>query len=224
MKTFTVIITAGGIGSRMGATIPKQFLEISGKPLLFHTLERFHKLDPSAEILLTLPLDWQSYWDELIQQHKFSVPHHVVNGGEHRYDSVRNAVMVAQGHFIAIHDGVRPFVSNETLQRCWEAVRESEAVIPVLNLKDSVREIREQRSQAVDRSLYRLVQTPQCFSKEILVQAYKIPFNPTLTDDATLVEQMGVEIQLVDGNEENIKITTPFDLLLAEEIAKNSGK
>jgi 2-C-methyl-D-erythritol 4-phosphate cytidylyltransferase len=219
MKTFTVIITAGGIGSRMGATIPKQFLEISGKPLLFHTLERFHKFDPSAEILLTLPLDWQSFWDELIQQHKFSVPHHVVNGGEQRYDSVRNAVVVAQGHFIAIHDGVRPFVSKETLQRCWDSVQKSNAVIPVLQVKDSIRSLDAGKSTAVERSLYRLVQTPQCFSKELLVQAYQIPYDSSITDDASLVEKTGKEIQLVEGNEENIKITTPLDLLLAEQIA-----
>jgi len=219
MKTFTVIITAGGIGSRMGTTIPKQFLEISGKPLLFHTLERFHKFDPSAEILLTLPLDWQSFWDELIQQHTFSVPHHVVNGGEERYDSVRNAVMVAKGHFIGIHDGVRPFVSNETLQRCWDTVQKSNAVIPVLQVKDSIRRLDAGKSTAVERSLYRLVQTPQCFSKELLVQAYQIPYDSSITDDASLIEKTGKEIQLVDGNEENIKITTPLDLLLAEQIA-----
>lgn len=218
MKTYSVIITAGGIGKRMGSDIPKQFLEINNKPVLMHTIERFHSFDPDAEIVLTLPLDWQSYWKELIEKFKFDIPHQIIEGGEERFHSVKNAIRYCSGDFIAIHDGVRPLVNFETLSRCWDLVKVTGAVIPVIPVKESLRKIDETGSVALVRSEYRLVQTPQCFSKEIIFDAYNQSYHSSFTDDASLVEMAGHNIALVDGNEENIKLTNPQDLKLAEII------
>lgn len=224
MKLVTVIITAGGIGTRMGANVPKQFLELAGKPVLFHTLEQFHGFDKQAELILTLPGEWLTFWEQLIQKYTFTIPHKVVEGGEHRFDSVRNALLVAKGEYVAVHDGVRPFVNFDTLERCWKNVQQGKAVVPVLAVKDSIREVNNEHSHAVDRSLYRLVQTPQCFEYSLLLKAYQTAFDGVSTDDASLVEKLGVNIHLVEGNEENFKITTPLDMILAEELARNSAK
>jgi 2-C-methyl-D-erythritol 4-phosphate cytidylyltransferase len=220
----SVIITAGGIGKRMGSDLPKQFLALSGKPVLVHTLELFFKYDPNIEIILTLPNDWQGYWETVIDKYYCRVPHIVVNGGEERYHSIQNALKKCSGSVIAVHDGVRPFVSFETLERCFSALNEHEAVIPVLKLKESLRQSSENSTNAVDRSNYRLVHTPQCFNADILRQAYEQAYHERVTDDACLVEELGYTIHLVESNEENIKLTTPFDFLIAETIIQKSKK
>lgn len=220
----SVIITAGGIGKRMGSELPKQFLVLGGKPVLVHTLELFFKYDPTIEIILTLPNEWRGYWETVIDKYYCRVPHIVVNGGEERYHSIQNALKRCSGNLIAVHDGVRPFVSFETLDRCFSALNQYGAVVPVLKLKESIRQTNENTSNAVNRSNYRLVHTPQCFHTAVLRQAYQQAYHDKVTDDACLVEELGYTIHLVESNEENIKLTTPFDFLIAETIIQKSTK
>ncbi len=220
----SVIITAGGIGKRMGSDLPKQFLVLGGKPVLVHTLELFFKYDPTIEIILTLPNEWRGYWETVIDKYYCRVPHIVVNGGEERYHSIQKALKRCSGTVIAVHDGVRPFVSFETLDRCFSALNEYEAVVPVLRLKESIRQTNENSTNAVDRSNYRLVHTPQCFHADVLLKAYEQAYHDKVTDDACLVEELGHTIHLVESNEENIKLTTPFDFLIAETIVQKSTK
>jgi 2-C-methyl-D-erythritol 4-phosphate cytidylyltransferase len=213
---FTVILTAGGIGKRMGGTLPKQFLTLNNKPILLHTLEKFHRFDPSIQLIITLPSDWKDYWQEILAEHQITIPHLVVDGGKERYHSIKNAIECCEGDFVAVHDGVRPLVSNETIKRCFDAVQQFGQVIPVIPLKESLRKMHNEHSQAVPRSSYVLVQTPQCFSKDAIIKAYNLPFHDKITDDASLIEEAGFSIHCVDGNEENIKITSQMDLLLAK--------
>lgn len=220
MKSFSVIITAGGIGSRMGAAIPKQFVEIAGTPMLMHTLESFYHYEPKAELILTLPAEWMNFWEKLVANHDFTVPHRVLPGGKERYDSIKNALEYCTRPYVMVHDGVRPFVNTETLDRCVAAVKTHPAVIPTIEIKDSLRQRTESTTHSVNRAEYIIVQTPQCFKTDLLKKAYKQDFHPGITDDASLVEQMGVAIYCVEGNERNIKITTPFDLLFAEILLK----
>lgn len=221
MSEFSIIITAGGIGKRMGTTLPKQFLEIGGKPILILTLEVFHAFDASAQLIITLPYEWREYWKELLDKHNCSIQHEIVEGGKERYDSIKNALKSCSGTYIAVHDGVRPFVSFATLATCFEGVKTKHQVVPVITINDSIRQVKGNQSYAVDRKQFFRVQTPQCFLKTTLEIAYQQAFHPEITDDASLVEQAGYPIHLVNGNEENIKITSQIDLILAEEIAKN---
>lgn len=216
----SVIITAGGTGKRMGSEIPKQFMEVAGKPILFHTISLFHQFNASAQILVTLPESWLEYWEELINTYQFDVPHQVVAGGQERFHSIKNALQHCTEPIVMVHDGVRPLVSQETLDRCVEALEDYNAVIPVSPVKESLRKVSGKKSEAVIRSEYRNVQTPQCFEKSVLEQAYAQEYHHAITDDASLVEMSGEYIHLVDGNDENIKITTPMDLLLAETLLK----
>ena len=217
----TIIITAGGIGKRMGGDLPKQFLIVNGYPILMHTLAQFHHFDPQAQLLLTLPEDWKTYWENLCEKYSFNIEHQVISGGIERYHSIKNALQQANGEYVYVHDGVRPMVNQHTLNACEEALHQFQAVIPVIPVKDSLRQIGQQGNIATDRTAYRLVQTPQCFHRDVLMQAYQQDFHEGITDDASLVEAIGVAIHLVSGNEENIKITTPFDLQIAELLLKN---
>ena len=220
MSVFSIIITAGGIGRRMGGDLPKQFLEIVGKPILMHTLELFHSYDSTAQLVLTLPEEWKSFWEDLLRKHSCEIPHLVVDGGKERYFSIKNALDLCSGDFIAVHDGVRPLVSFKTIERCFLAVQELGQVVPVLPVKESLRFIKENISKSLDRTAYFTAQTPQCFKKSVLVEAYKIPFHSGITDDASLVEEAGYFIHSVEGNEENIKVTTPLDIILADFLLK----
>ena len=220
MKTRSIIITAGGTGQRMGTVQPKQFLLLNGKPVLMHTIERLHRFSPESQLLLTLPEDHRSEWQSLCKEHDFTIPLTVVSGGKERYHSIQNALEACTGELIAVHDGVRPLVSEATLQRLFEAVETHSAVIPVVPLKDSIRQLIGSSSHAVPRSDFRIVQTPQVFDAAVLRKAYELPYSESVTDDAGLVEATGVTIHLVDGNEENIKITVPSDLVLAEGLLK----
>jgi 2-C-methyl-D-erythritol 4-phosphate cytidylyltransferase len=211
----TFIITAGGIGKRMGSAIPKQFLELKGLPILMHTLRNFHAFDSSAQLLLTLPKDWLDTWSELCHTHSFKVPHELITGGIERFDSIKNALSLATGNYIWIHDGVRPLVSHETLNRCKMGLTNHSAIVPVLPLKESLRWHKGEENKAVTRSEYVLVQTPQCFHQTIIQNAYQQEYSSQFTDDASVVENTNVPIHLVEGNEENIKITSPMDLKIA---------
>ena len=211
----SVIITAGGIGKRMGTDLPKQFLEIQGKPILLHCLEKFHSFDPALEIIITLPADWMSYWTELLKTFHCEIQHRVSTGGQERFHSIQMALSQCTGDFIMVHDGVRPLVSHETIQRCIEGLAHSESVIPVLAVKDSLRALTTTGSEMVDRNAYKLVHTPQCFKAELLKKAYQTSFHEGMTDDASVVGLIGPEPFLVKSNEENIKITTSSDLAIA---------
>lgn len=213
-----VIIVAGGKGLRMGGEIPKQFLPIGGKPVLMRTLERFREYSKDLQIILVLPEAQQEYWHQLCQEYHFDVEYTLANGGETRFHSVQNGLSKvpndAQG-VVGVHDGVRPFVSVEVISNCYETARTKKAVIPVTPVVETLRHITEGTKARAD---YRLVQTPQCFDIQLLKDANRQPYNDSFTDDASVVEAFGFDITLVDGNRENIKITTPFDLKIAETL------
>ena len=211
-----VIIVAGGKGMRMESDIPKQFLPIGGYPVLMHTLEAFYTYNPSIHLILVLPISQQSYWRELCIKYHFSLPHDIADGGETRFHSVKNGLALVDEGLVGVHDGVRPFVSQEVIAHCFDNAREKKAVIPVIGVVETVRYLTSYGSETVPRENYKLVQTPQVFDVLLLKRAYEQTYVDGFTDDASVVEAMGEQVFLVDGNRENIKITTPFDLKLAE--------
>jgi 2-C-methyl-D-erythritol 4-phosphate cytidylyltransferase len=214
----------------MGADIPKQFLPVGGKPVLMRTLERFREYAADLQIILVLPKAQQDYWRELCQQYHFDVEYTLANGGETRFHSVQNGLALvpddAEG-VVGVHDGVRPFPSVEVIRNCYETARTAKAVIPVIPIVETVRhlvsESNTQRSITVPRGDYRLVQTPQTFDIQLLKAANRQPYNDGFTDDASVVEAYGFDITLVEGNRENIKITTPFDMTIAEALLNNNN-
>ena len=214
-----IIIVAGGKGLRMGSDIPKQFLPIGGKPVLMRTLERFREYSDDIQIILVLPEAQQEYWHQLCDEYHFDVEYTLANGGQTRFHSVQNGLAKvpddAQG-VVGVHDGVRPFPSIEVIRNCYETARTAKAVIPVIPVVETVRQLDGDSSLTVPRDQYRLVQTPQTFDIQLLKAANKQPYNDGFTDDASVVEAFGHKITLVEGNRENIKITTPYDLKIAE--------
>jgi 2-C-methyl-D-erythritol 4-phosphate cytidylyltransferase len=214
-----IIIVAGGKGLRMGTDIPKQFLPIGGKPVLMRTLERFREYSADIQIILVLPEAQQEYWHQLCKEYHFDVEYTLANGGQTRFHSVQNGLAKvpddAQG-VVGVHDGVRPFPSIEVIKNCYETARTKKAVIPVIPVVETVRHLEGEKSVTVPRGDYRLVQTPQTFDIQLLKAANRQPYNDGFTDDASVVESYGYEITLVEGNRENIKITTPYDLKIAE--------
>ena len=212
-----IIIVAGGKGLRMGGEIPKQFLPICGKPVLMRTLETFHEFDAAMHIVLVLPVSQQTYWKDLCQEYRFDLPHEIADGGETRFHSVMNGLALVEGDgLVGVHDGVRPFVSQEVIARCYEEAARCKAVIPVIDVVETVRHLTEEGSETVPRDRYKLVQTPQVFDVALLRRAYQQEYTDLFTDDASVVEALGEKVCLVKGNRENIKLTTPFDLKLAE--------
>ena len=219
-----IIIVAGGKGLRMGSNIPKQFLPIGGKPVLMRTLERFREYSKDLQIILVLPKAQQAYWQELCREYNFKIEYLLANGGETRFHSVQHGLALipddAEG-VVGVHDGVRPFPSIEVIHRCYETARTAKAVIPVIPIVETVRELTGTgpvSSITVPRDHYRLVQTPQTFDIQLLKAANRQPYNNSFTDDASVVESYGHQITLVEGNRENIKITTPYDITVAEAI------
>ena len=215
-----IIIVAGGKGLRMGSDIPKQFLPIGGKPVLMRTLERFRAYSSALQIILVLPEAQQDYWRKLCQEYHFDVEYQLANGGQTRFHSVQNGLALvpndAEG-VVGVHDGVRPFPSIEVIRNCYETARTAKAVIPVIPVVETVRHLlSNKKSVTVPRDEYRLVQTPQTFDIQLLKAANRQPYNDGFTDDASVVESYGHAITLVEGNRENIKITTPYDLKIAE--------
>lgn len=204
---------------RMGSELPKQFIPIAGKPVLMHTIEAFYHFNNHIKIILVLPESHQEYWKGLCNKYAFGIPHHIATGGETRFHSVKNGLELIESGLVAVQDGVRPFASKELIKRCFNAAWDHMAVIPVINSTDSLREILDNGdSQIIDRSKIRLIQTPQVFSAELLKEAYQTQYTDTFTDDASVVEAMGMHIYLVEGEITNIKITTPFDLKIGETI------
>lgn len=212
-----IIIVAGGKGLRMGGDIPKQFLPVCGKPVLMRTLEAFHAYDSSIHIILVLPVSQQDYWKQLCQEYRFELLHDIANGGETRFHSVKNGLALVEGEgLVGVHDGVRPFVSQEVIARCYAEAEVKKAVIPVIGVVETVRHLTGEGSVTVPRDQYKLVQTPQVFDAALLRSAYQQPYVEMFTDDASVVEALGEQVGLVEGNRENIKLTTPFDMKLAE--------
>ena len=244
MKRYAIIV-AGGKGLRMGGEVPKQFLPIgNGKPVLMHTLMAFRRFDPDMSLIVVLPQEQVDTWQTLCNQHEFDLQHTIAIGGDTRFHSVKNGldkVLDETDAVVGVHDGVRPFVSTEVLARCYALAEEKGAVIPVIPVVETVRKLIDvphtppshldtttnlegelkgkgngQSSVTVPRDEYRLVQTPQVFEVSLLKQAYLQPYTKAFTDDASVVEAMGHPVWLTEGNRENIKLTTPFDLKFAE--------
>ena len=214
------IIVAGGKGLRMGGELPKQFIPVEGRPVLMRTLDAFHACDASIQLILVLPHDHQAYWHELCAQYQFAVPHRIADGGATRFHSVQSGLSLvdAPEALVAVHDGVRPFVSREVISRCYAEAEAHGAVVPVIPVVETVRQLVGEGSITVPRDTYRLVQTPQTFRATLLRRAYEQPYTDAFTDDASVVEALGSAVSLVDGNRENIKLTTPFDLIVAKAL------
>ncbi len=215
MKTFAIIV-AGGKGLRMGGDVPKQFLPIGGKPVLMHTIEAFREALDDVQIVLVLPAEQHDYWQKLCKDYNFRSPELIATGGETRFHSVKNGLALLPKDdeaVVGVHDGVRPFVSRDTIQRCFGTAAEGKAVVPVVPVVETLRQILPDGSSITRlRNEFRLVQTPQTFPLALLKQAYEQPYSESFTDDASVVEAMGKEITMVEGNRENIKLTTPADL------------
>lgn len=216
------LIVAGGSGSRMGSNTPKQFLSIGGKPILLHTLEAFYNFDPNISIVLVLPASQKERWKELRQEYQIKIPHAIVEGGHSRFQSVKSGLaLVPMEAIVAIHDGVRPFVSPAMLQEGYRSAGEKGSAIVSVPLKESLRRIMKNGSQAEDRSQFRLVQTPQTFQAGLIKKAYRQKELDHFTDCASVAEANGQQVTLIEGAYHNIKITTPEDILFAENLLKN---
>lgn len=220
MKKY-VIIVAGGKGKRMHTETPKQFLQVAGKPVLMHTIEKFTDFADNIIIHLVLPSPYIDFWKSLCHRFDFTVSHTLIEGGDSRFFSVKNGLQdIDPGCLVAVHDGVRPLVSFDTIQRVFKTAEKKGNAIPVVKVNESVRKLKENGSAPVNRQHYRLIQTPQCFQSKILLKAYRQDYREEFTDDAMVVEALGEKINLVDGNFENIKITRPSDLKIAESFLK----
>lgn len=219
-----IIIVAGGKGLRMGGDLPKQFLPVDGKPVLMRTIERFRQYSEAIGIILVLPHAQQDYWRQLCKEYHFTVEHTVADGGDTRFQSCKNGIAAVPDDatgVVGIHDGVRPFVSVDVIARTYEAAREHGAAMPVMPVTDTLRYVAgEDGGHNVLRSDYRTVQTPQTFDIQLIKRAYDVPYSEAFTDDASVAEAAGHKVVMVEGCRENIKLTTPYDLLLADFICK----
>lgn len=220
LKKFAILV-AGGAGKRMGSELPKQFLELSGLPIIMHSMLAFRNVYSDISIIVVLPEDQVKSWKELCEKHRFFVPHQITAGGETRFHSVHNGLnQIEEDGLVAIHDGVRPFVSKETIVRCFEAAALYGNAIPVMEVVETVRFLDDQKSRTIDRSKLRLVQTPQVFKVSLIKEAFIQPYKSGFTDDASVLESFGGTVHLVEGNKENIKITHPGDLVLGEYLLR----
>jgi 2-C-methyl-D-erythritol 4-phosphate cytidylyltransferase len=217
-----VVIVAGGSGKRMGAEIPKQFLELAGRPVLMHTIERFKSFNDAIEIITVLPENQLRFWIDLQKKHSFTVPHTLVKGGSNRFFSVRNGLkFVNIPGLVAIHDGVRPFVSIDTIKRCFDTAGKLGNAIPVISPTESLRILNEKGSHPVNRLHVKQIQTPQVFNAALIKKAYLQEYSPEFSDDATVLEKTGEKINLIEGNRENIKITNPEDLIISAALLQS---
>jgi 2-C-methyl-D-erythritol 4-phosphate cytidylyltransferase len=214
MNRYAVIVAAGS-GMRMGAPIPKQFLEVGGRPILMHTLNRFVAFDASIRLVVVLHPDYIEFWRSLCEKHDYSLPHSIVSGGSERFFSVQKAIQSlvdTEEAIVGIHDAVRPMVSVATLERCYATAQETGSAVPCVSVNDSMRIVDADGNRSINRSSLRIIQTPQCFRLNLLRRAFTQEYNTAFTDDASVVEALGESIELVEGNRENIKVTTPEDM------------
>lgn len=213
-----VILVAGGKGERMDSSLPKQFIKVAGKEIIFHSIDVFSDLVPFSNIIVVLPKNQQDYWKNITTKSVYSKLK-IAIGGNNRFESVKSGLEnVPNNALVAIHDSVRPLVSQETIINAFQLAEDRGSAIPVINCSDSLRKLNNNTSVSVDRSNYKLVQTPQCFQSTRLKKAYIQKYKAEFTDDASVYESIGEEIYLCDGNQENIKITYPHDLKIAESI------
>lgn len=220
----TIIIVAGGKGTRMLGETPKQFIEINNKPILIHTFECFYHYDDSVFFVLALNTEYFSIWRDLIRKYQFSIKHEIVQGGDTRFHSVLNALKKTPDDcLVAVHDAVRPLVNRGTISRCFEVAQEKGCAVPCVEISESVRELIPEGSKAVDRHKLRLIQTPQIFRSDIIKKSYQQAYSEIFTDDASVVENAGYSIHLVEGDRENIKITTREDILIVTAVMKERG-
>ena len=221
MKNY-VIIVAGGSGKRIGGETPKQFLPLNGIPVLMHAINAFWESKTKPEIHLALPALLHNYWIGLCREYNFNIPHQLIAGGEERYHSVKNALnKLAGGGFVAVHDGVRPVVTSDLIDRCYEQALYLGNAVPAVAANDSIREsIKSQKSKPLNRNEIFLVQTPQVFNLKQLREAYEQEFDEIFTDDASVMEHNGNQIFLIEGERTNIKITFPQDIEIAELLIK----
>lgn len=219
MRKYAVIV-AGGSGSRMQSSLPKQFLELAGKPILMHTIEAFSFDD--IRIIVVLPEKQVSEWHQLCRKYDFKIPHEIVNGGEARFHSVRQGLHAIKepGGLVAIHDGVRPLVSRDIIVHSYQEAENRGNAIASMPLKDSIRTTEKHGNKMADRSAFRLIQTPQTFQLDLIKKAFDTDYMPSFTDDASVLEHSGIKIHMIDGDYLNIKITTPEDLLVAESFLR----
>ena len=218
MKRYAIIV-AGGSGQRMKSSIPKQFLELNQKPVLMHTIEKFYSAASSIQIVVVLPKSHHGVWATLCKKHQFYIPHQICEGGSSRFQSVRNGLALCKEEgVIAVHDGVRPLIHPDLIQKLYHEAEYNSAVIPVYPVLESIRKSDEEGSKALDRSKYYTAQTPQCFLSELLQNAYQQNEKETFTDDASVVEALGEEVHHFKGDRTNIKLTSPEDFIFAEAL------
>lgn len=218
MKKYAIIV-AGGSGTRMGTEMPKQFLRIHYKPILLHSLLKFSAIDKNIQIIVVLPENHISTWNKILKDESISVAHRIVAGGKERFDSVKNGLnLICEDGLVAIHDGVRPLVSEEVIKNCYHQAGLKGNAIPAVRVSESIREISIGKNQPVKREFFRLIQTPQTFRVSLIKKAYLQNYSNEFTDDATVLESIGESINLIEGNPENIKITTPDDLRIAKAL------
>lgn len=217
------LIVAGGIGTRMGHELPKQFIPLFNRPILLRTLEQVYLLAPAANIILVLPPHQTENWTQICQASGCSIPHQVIPGGAERFHSVKNglSLIIDKQGLTAVHDGVRPFFSGGLISRLAEGASRFGNAIPAIPVTDSLRSVSVQGNQPVPRDEIFIIQTPQVFQTSLLLKAYNEEYSPDFTDDASVLEHMGEKIYLVDGEPENIKITKPLDLVYAEALLRN---
>ncbi|MDB4918147.1 2-C-methyl-D-erythritol 4-phosphate cytidylyltransferase [Mucilaginibacter sp.] len=223
LKSFAIIV-AGGSGTRMQSVVPKQFLLLCGRPVLMHTIEAFHFSTVKPTIILVLPAEYHAYWSQLCTDYNFKIPHQLVTGGETRFHSVKNGLDAIDNDvnsLIAVHDAVRPLISSKIIEKAYLYAAESGNAVTAVKSRDSVRLMRNGISKSLRREDVYLVQTPQTFQSAQIKNAYLQSYNTKFTDDASVVEETGVEIHLVEGSYQNIKITFPEDILIAEIILKS---
>ncbi|HEY8401171.1 MAG TPA: 2-C-methyl-D-erythritol 4-phosphate cytidylyltransferase [Cytophagaceae bacterium] len=212
------IIVAGGSGTRMQSALPKQFLLLNGMPVLMHTLTAFYNYSKELSIILVLPDKEKNQWAALCEKHSFVVPHQVVSGGASRFQSVKNGLqsIPQSSGLVAIHDGVRPVISKEIIANSFTTAAAKGTAITSVALKDSIRQVEGPKNKSVNRSAFRIIQTPQTFQLNIIKKAFETEEKDFFTDDASVAEAAGFEIVLIEGDYKNIKITTPEDLIVAE--------
>lgn len=218
MKKIAIIV-AGGSGTRMNSSLPKQFMLLNNKPVLFYTIDTFLKAYDDLSVILVLPEEWIAAGQEIIDAFFDYNRIQITAGGRSRFHSVQNGLQLVQEESIVfVHDGVRCMLSQQLVQQCYEAALEYGSAIPVVDCKDSVRVLKGDENEAIDRNLVKLVQTPQTFHSKILLPAFNIDFKDKFTDEATVIEAFGLKVHLIPGEENNIKITRPIDLVIAEQL------
>ncbi len=214
---YYALIVAGGSGSRMNSDIPKQFLLLHQRPVLMHTIDAFYHSDLKPEIIVALHKDYFQYWKDLCNTHNFIIPHKLVEGGDERFHSVKNSLNeLKEKSIVAVHDALRPLVSNDLITRAFGEAQKKGTAVAAVPSRDSIRQLQNDKTIALDRKTIYIIQTPQVFGSDILKQAYQQDFDSSFTDDASVVERAGVNINLIEGELSNLKITYPEDLRVAE--------